>query len=174
MSTTSTAQPAPPRQCGDCAMCCKLPQITDLQKPANTWCTHCTSHKSCGNYDHRPQMCRDFFCLFITTDALGEEWRPSHARFLLTMKETNLDRHQLVVMVDPAYPDAWRKEPYFSNLKRWSAEFYVILTIGDHWRALFPEHEVDLGLVGTQDVLEYIDEVTGRGLMRSIRLKKAA
>ncbi len=171
--TTESAQPVANRQCDNCAMCCKLPQITDLEKPANQWCPHCRNHQNCGNYEQRPQMCRDFFCLFMTQEALSEEWRPSQAHFLMLMKETSLDRPQLVVMVDPARPDAWRKEPYYSNLRNWSQTHYVIITIGDRWRALFPDHEVDLQKVGPRDELQFIDALTEHGPKRTVQLKRA-
>lgn len=49
---------------------------------------------------------------------LGPEWKPDRARFVLTIDPAT---RFLLVQVDPGLPMAWRKEPYYSQLKRWSA-----------------------------------------------------
>jgi len=112
------------RTCGDCAMCCKIPIIPELDKPFNQWCRHCTNHKNCSIYEARPQRCRDFFCHFMLSD-LDEAWRPSKSRMVIT----NHADHVLV-MVDPARPDAWRKDPYITNLRHWATQTQVHVLVG--------------------------------------------
>jgi hypothetical protein len=36
----------------------------------------------------------------------------------------------VLVMVDPAYPDAWRDEPYHPQLRAWARDFVVDIRIG--------------------------------------------
>ena len=52
-------------------MCCKLPRIPVLDKPAGEWCRHCTPGVGCNIYDERPQMCREFFCQWIENTSLA-------------------------------------------------------------------------------------------------------
>lgn len=49
------------RQCGECSLCCVLPAIPQLGKPANVRCKHLTA-KGCGIYESRPAVCRKFEC----------------------------------------------------------------------------------------------------------------
>ena len=51
--------------CGTCTACCRVFDIPELKKPAGTWCQHCAIGKGCKVYDDRPQMCREFECLWL-------------------------------------------------------------------------------------------------------------
>src|SRR5262249_24168007 len=48
---------------------------------------------------------------------LSEDWKPSRARMVLTW-ESHANR--MVIHVDGGRPDAWRKEPYYAQIKRWA------------------------------------------------------
>ncbi|MCM2450518.1 hypothetical protein [Agrobacterium vitis] len=129
MSPTPATLPA--RTCGTCTLCRRLPDIDALAKPANTWCTHCTAEKGCTIYLDRPQLCRDFLCLWMTSDSLGPEWNPATANMMVYTQGP-----QITVLVDPGFPDEWRSEPYASALRRWAADAeavggYVIVFIGE-------------------------------------------
>lgn len=70
----SQPHPSAPRSCGVCRICCKLPSIPELDKPADTWCEHAAltnAKPGCSIYDDRPGVCRDFKCAWL--DGLGEE-----------------------------------------------------------------------------------------------------
>lgn len=45
-------------------MCCVLPAIRELGKPANVPCKHLTE-TGCGIYESRPQVCRSFECHWL-------------------------------------------------------------------------------------------------------------
>jgi hypothetical protein len=159
-STTAASSPVIPvagRTCGDCAMCCKLLVIPELDKPYNTWCTHCTNHTNCSIYDTRPQRCRDFYCHFMLSD-LGEEWRPSKSRMVVT---AHPDR--MLVMVDPARPDAWRKAPYTTNIQHWATQAQVHVLVGKTTYVVFPDHIDDLGEVTDDHQIMTITEMTPNG-----------
>lgn len=66
---------APSRECGECVECCVLLAIDTLKKPARTICTHC-SGRDCQIYDARPDVCREFFCLWRKLGAMCEAHRP--------------------------------------------------------------------------------------------------
>ena len=62
----------PGRSCGECSLCCKLLRIEAFNKPVGTWCSHCAPGRGgCTIYETRPTECRDFYCAWLTTPALG-------------------------------------------------------------------------------------------------------
>src|SRR5579864_223479 len=107
----------PGRTCGSCSLCCKLLRIEELEKPVGTWCNHCASGRGgCAIYDQRPRECRTFYCSWLVTPQLGPEWRPMTAKMLI-LQETP---RQIAVYVDTGSPTAWRREPYYGQLKTWA------------------------------------------------------
>jgi hypothetical protein len=107
---------APPRvrECGSCSACCTLLEVTDVGKSANEWCKHCDAGKGCKIYHDRPQMCRSFSCAWLQGH-LDDAWFPEKAGMVVHFSQDAVN-----VQVDPAYPDRWRAEPYFSKLAEWS------------------------------------------------------
>ncbi|WP_119256941.1 YkgJ family cysteine cluster protein [Shinella zoogloeoides] len=103
------------RSCGTCTLCCRLPDIDLLDKPANAWCRHCVAGEGCSIYADRPSVCRDFLCLWMTDEGLAEVWEPSCSHMMVYRQGP-----QVTVLVDPDHPDVWRKEPYHSHLRTWA------------------------------------------------------
>jgi hypothetical protein len=120
--TTMTAEIVQGRECESCMMCCKAPTIRDpeLEKPPGAWCRHAVPGKGCGIYDHRPGLCRRFYCHWMLNPALGPEWKPDRAKFVLYGDALSTNRIDIVV--DPAFPNAWTKEPYFTAIKKWISD----------------------------------------------------
>lgn len=119
----------PDRACGTCTLCCELPDIDELDKPANMLCRHCTRDVGCRAYGTRPATCRAFLCAWRTDGGLGPHWDPSVSHMMVYRQGP-----QFTVLVDPRYPQAWCAEPYLSELKeRAGADLggYVIVFIGD-------------------------------------------
>ena len=128
-------------------MCCKLMAIPTLQKPRHSWCPKYAKGRGCGIYETRPSECSTFFCLYLEADGLGEAWRPDKAKFMVW---TGREARRLIVEVDPANPGAWRREPYYSQIKAWSDRnrpdaFEVTVRVGDQVYVVFPETEISLG-----------------------------
>jgi hypothetical protein len=126
-------------------MCCKLTEIAELNKPQDVWCRHFKSGTGCTIYGERPPVCRTFQCVWTLDPQLGEDWRPDRAKFVLTQI-----KHQLIILVDPGFPDAWRKAPYFAQIKAWSnkrkSRFgWVLVRAHGHFIVVFPEAEIDVG-----------------------------
>jgi hypothetical protein len=149
---TQMPETAPGRSCGDCSMCCKLPQIDALEKPEGVWCRHCAPRRSggCMIYETRPLACRTFHCSWIIDGDLGDEWRPLTCKMIVVLEEGG---RRLAVRVDPNYANAWRREPYYSQLKRWSrtaveARQQVVVHIRRRVIVILPDNDVDLGEVG--------------------------
>ena len=106
------------RACGTCSLCCKLLPIRELEKPENQWCVHCRpGDGGCGIYADRPPSCRGFACDWLVNPHLGDEWVPTRAKMFVHYNYDPLGNMGVYVVVDPARPDSWRREPYFSQLK---------------------------------------------------------
>lgn len=119
------------RSCGSCTLCCRLPEIEALSKPANAMCANCIAGHGCAIYADRPSLCRDFHCLWITDDRLAAEWNPEHSHMMLYEQGP-----QLTVLVDPDFPQVWEQEPYRTKLTEWAGQAgaqgrYVIVFVGD-------------------------------------------
>ena len=105
------------RDCDGCTLCCKVMGIKELEKPSGVWCEHCEMGVGCRIYASRPAECASFTCGYLAIAALGEEWKPSRSKIVLSL---NADGKRVVAHTDPARPDAWKQEPYYSVLKSWA------------------------------------------------------
>lgn len=124
-----SSRPIPDRACGPCTLCCELPDIDELDKPANELCGHCTRDVGCRAYQTRPATCRAFLCAWRTDEGLGAHWDPRVSHMMVYRQGP-----QFTVLVDPRYPRAWRNEPHLTELKERAGgdgEGYVIVFIGD-------------------------------------------
>jgi hypothetical protein len=105
------------RSCGTCTLCCKVYNVPSLNKPAGKWCSHCSPGRGCGIHETRPDHCRSFYCLYMTENWLGTEWKPEISKFVISIDP--ISRYMLV-QVDPGQPKAWMKEPYLDQFRRWA------------------------------------------------------
>jgi len=135
-----------PRACGSCSLCCKLLDIPELQKPASVMCGHFRKGVGCGIHADRPGACSNFQCFWSTTPQMPEEWRPNTAGFFVWTDAPD----RLIVEVDPAKPDAWRREPYLRQIRSWPRYnqhqvLEVLVRIGQRMIVVFADAEIDLG-----------------------------
>ncbi len=135
-----------PRPCGACSYCCNLYPIVQLEKPAHAWCRHRAEGVGCSIHATRPEVCRDFQCLWTFAAPLDERWRPDQCRFVMRPGVAE----EVVIDVDPADPGAWRREPFYGQIKAWSTRRepphrIFIVRAGGRAAVVFPEGEVDLG-----------------------------
>jgi hypothetical protein len=140
--------PSAQKACGDCTLCCKVMAIEELAKPVNSWCSHCKPGRGCRIYGDRPAECRSFSCLWLVDAHLDQRWKPSRSRFVLTTSEDGIE-----IRCDPGFPDAWRKQPYWSEIRRWAVsgethDVTVVVIIGQKMILVTPDREFDLGAVG--------------------------
>jgi hypothetical protein len=141
------------RDCGSCTLCCKLFPVPELDKPAGRWCRHIAQGRGCGIHATRPQVCRDFFCQWIYNPALGPEWKPERARFVLSIYPGS---NTLLVSADPGAPAAWRGPLYLPSLRRWAEAALaqgdqVLVFTGNRAVAVLPDREAELGEIGPGD-----------------------
>ena len=146
------------RRCGACTLCCKLLRVPQIAKPALTLCGHCTIGQGCGIYETRPNACRLFNCYFLENRRLKEEWRPSKSHIVLVVSP---DGQRIGAQVDPERPGAWRRKPFYSQLKAWAREAVarpgglgqVLVSVGKQTFVILPDRDVDVGLVEADDVV---------------------
>lgn len=137
---TQAASPAPVRNCDGCTLCCKVIGIKELKKPQGQWCPHCAIGHGCKIYSTKPRECTTFSCGYLKEPSLGEEWKPSRSKIVLT---TEAGGKRIVAHVDPSRPDACEREPYRSTLERWARDGAsgggeVVIALNGHGMVLKP------------------------------------
>jgi hypothetical protein len=167
-SRSASAEPSvvPGRACGTCKLCCKVAAVEEFAKPMAVWCPHCRRGNGCVIYISRPPSCRSFYCQWMLVPGLGDEWKPERAKFALVMTEGG---HRLTALVDPGYPIAWRRSPYFENLKRWAVQaaqkwpelHLVDVMIGTHCIVLLPDREIDMGTLAAGEMIQLTARMVG-------------
>ncbi len=146
-------------------MCCKLLGIQELAKPRLTWCSHCKIGAGCGIYADRPQECADFYCAWLVNASLGPEWRPVDAKMVISF-DTSANR--VVVHVDPARGDAWRKAPHYAQIKRMAAQAlsrqgHLLVWQGYNAFVVLPDKDVNLGAIDVNAIIVVSEDRTAQG-----------
>lgn len=153
------------RECGTCTLCCKVMSISELAKPQGQWCRHCDVGRGCQVYVERPQECRSFLCGYLIWRELGEHWHPARSKMVVIFDHGG---NRLLIRVDPGRPSVWRQEPYFSEIKRWAASItsarqQIVVAIGQRTIVIFPDREVDLGIVSDDERIVAFEKDAGAG-----------
>lgn len=146
---------APAKACGTCNLCCKLVAVDSLGKDAGTWCTHARPGKGCGIYQDRPGQCAAFQCFWLENEDLPAAWKPETCKFVIHVSRAT---RTLAVEVDPGSPDAWKREPFYSEFKRWSVPtrvgmLRVMVHVGRRTWIVFPEEDLFVGETRLRDSL---------------------
>ena len=139
------------RACDDCTLCCKVMALDELEKPAGSWCQNCKAGSGCKIYAERPIECRTFNCLWLIDERLGPHWKPNKSKVVLTTSEDGLE-----IRCDPGFPDAWRKEPFRSQIYKWAeagelSDVTVLVIVGERMTLVTRNREFDLGVVRSDE-----------------------
>jgi hypothetical protein len=134
----------PSRDCDGCVTCCKVFPIPETGKPDYGLCANAGA-KGCSDYDNRPDVCREFFCMWRHDASLGDEWKPSVAGFVLHDPAP----WTLLISSDVDRPDARHREPYQSQIRDWVAEcqrrqMMMGARVGPRATLLLKDREIDL------------------------------
>lgn len=143
------AVPAPNKSCGTCSLCCKLFDVDwlDKPKPAGKWCHHCQPGRGCAIWEQLPKKCGDYYCIWRIDPVLAAEWRPDVARFIITHAHQDAP---LALIVEPAFPDAHRKEPYRTELAKTALGILegrgstIVVFTGRKRALIFPDCEIPI------------------------------
>ncbi len=163
------------RSCAGCTLCCRLLRVDSLAKPALADCVHCTADVACNIYPQRPQDCRDYACGYLLGADVAEHWEPRRSGMVIQISD---DPAKILVHVDPGRPDAWRADPYYSDLRAWSAlalerEARVYVVVGAETTIILPDRHVDLGVLGDDDSIDLVSIPGPEGTRRFVYTKKA-
>ena len=109
----ATSLPLEGRSCGDCALCCKLLAISELAKPAGSWCRHCVEERRCAIYDNRPPTCCAWHCGYRLLPFLGEHWHPARCGMVV---HWNSAQRELTIVVDEGLDGGWRLRLYAADI----------------------------------------------------------
>jgi hypothetical protein len=168
----------PGRSCGTCSLCCKVYSVEELSKPAGKWCIHSVRGGGCGNHANRPHVCRQFYCSWLVDPHLGPEWKPEVSRFVMS---ANPAYQALTLMVDPGRPLAWKREPYYSVLKKFSEVFFrinnkLLVNLNGHITVVLPDRDVPIGVIvpGEEIVIWREGSAYGAQLRRELERAKTS
>jgi|SRR5215468_8732406 len=106
------------RQCGGCSLCCFMLDVVELAKPQNMWCPNCRLGEGCAIYHDRPGICRGYTCAWLVNGSWPDYWYPLQSKMIIDFEALPDRPVTLRVHCHPSYPDVWRQEPYFTDLKR--------------------------------------------------------
>jgi len=119
------------RECGSCLLCCKLPYLAELNKPIDTWCKHAAPGRGCLIYAERPGSCRGFICGWLSGH-VDDIWFPARCKMIIAQRvpKHSVAEQGMAVTVDPAFPNAWRREPYYVQLRAWAQTMCIEIRVG--------------------------------------------
>ena len=160
MSGSAEIPLVPGRSCGSCTLCCKVMGIEELNKPVGQWCEHCSPGTGWKIHERKPNQCREFYCAYLLSPHLGEEWKPERSKMVLVIDE---DGMRMVAYVDTQRLSAWKSEPYYSQLKQWSKNALtkggqVIANVNRRVYLIMPNEDIDLGVLEEDDVVQIAGE----------------
>ena len=119
----------------------------------------------------RPAECRSFSCLWLVNDRLDQHWKPNKSKLVLTTSDDGIE-----VRCDPGFPDAWRKEPFRSEIRQWAVsgethDMTVVVIVGQKMILVTPDREFDLGIVGPDERI--VRELEGTRVVNATVVKEA-
>ena len=157
-------------------MCCKVPYIEEFNKAPGVWCQHAAPGKGCAIYETRPGTCRSFYCTWMQDPKMGPEWKPDRAKFVVYLQRNG---RNLQVAVDPSFPNAWTRAPYYAQIKQWAkggaeAGQFVFVRIGQRMIAVLPDRDQDIGVVDPADEIVVARKPAASGYTYTAEVKRRA
>jgi hypothetical protein len=161
----------PARACGDCVACCQVLNIDEreLVKPADQMCVHCTS-QGCGIYESRPQVCRDWDCVWRRIESMPLETRPDHLGVVWTIDrqadpQTPFDRLYFVARaVDE--PEALKQGPTTDVAAMLAhGPLPIFACWGDQRRMIYPRAELAAAILDPEGGYSWPLVEEGRAFM---------
>jgi len=103
-----------------------------------------------------------------------DHWFPANSKMVVV---SEMEDTCIAIYVDPGRPAAWQEKPYYSDVKHWSVlaslqMHHVLVRIGKRTIVVFPDSEVDLGVVADDERIITFEASTARGLaLDAVKLK---
>ena len=136
------------RKCGDCNMCCKLPEIPSINKKSYSWCKNCNIGEGCNIYEKRPEKCKDFVCLYVTglTDL-----KPNKCGFFIFPELETSVKHKIFTMYSEPHkldsiPKSIMQDNKLSQMVKDNWAFHIRYNSDDNDLAIFDLAAFGMGL----------------------------
>lgn len=141
------------RECGSCSLCCKVMEVPEV-KPRHDWCQHARPGAGgCAIYRTRPEICRGFHCQWLSNSRIPDYWFPAKSKIVINATiSPDTGKKYISFIVDPAYPNRWREEPYFSNIKH-IAKAGLDGRLGEKWATLVVIKDEKIPIIDTPRLL---------------------
>jgi hypothetical protein len=110
----------------------------------------------------------------MTQSWMGPEWKPERSKMVLSVDP---DTHFLFVQVDPGAAAAWKRDPYYRQLKQWAAAAvgqrrHVVVFLNKHATVVLPDRDVPIGVLAPGDRIVATERHTPQGIVLDV--EKAA
>lgn len=157
------------RTCGSCTLCCKVLGIDALDKHPHQWCGHCKKGQGCSIYADRPDECRTFDCGYLSRpDHIGDHWRPATSKMVIC---SNISSGRIEIHVDESRRDAWKNEPFYSEIKHWARAAtdnggQLLICQKDRTFVILPHRDIDLGKISKDERILTYNRQTPAGFER--------
>lgn len=104
--------------CDGCTECCDMIPIDTVkfEKPEGVLCPFCTKGVGCNIYSTRPEVCREFPCLYRLSD-LDESLRPDKTHVIFEMLYTKI----YLALVNRENLDSWKTELMMEYINKLNA-----------------------------------------------------
>lgn len=131
------------KSCDGCGECCKLLEITEINKAENTPCSLLRVANdgalSCGIHEKKPSSCGAFFCLWLMSqmrpdpkERIPEHLRPDKTHVVFYRNGTEIDPNIITAHVNPEFPMAGYANSVMEEVKRlMNRGITVVMQIGD-------------------------------------------
>ena len=136
------------RECGDCNMCCKLPEIPSINKKSYSWCKNCNIGEGCNIYEKRPEKCKEFVCLYVTglTDL-----KPNKCGFFIFPELETSVKHKIFTMYSEPHkldsiPKSIMQDNKLSQMVKDNWAFHIRYNSDDNDLAIFDLAAFGMGL----------------------------
>ena len=136
------------RECGDCNMCCKLPEIPSINKKSYSWCKNCNIGEGCNIYEKRPEKCKEFVCLYVTglTDL-----KPNKCGFFIFPESEQSTTHKIFTIYSEPHkldkiPTAIMQDNKLSQMVKDNWAFHIRYNSDDNDLAIFDLAAFGMGL----------------------------
>ena len=79
----------------------------------------------------RPEKCQNFGCGWLTDLSFDDDWFPARAKLYVTHTPARTAAGDVLVSIDPAYPNRWREAPYYDRILQMAAKRgRVVVSVG--------------------------------------------
>ena len=136
------------RECGNCNMCCKLPEIPSINKKSYSWCKNCNIGEGCNIYEKRPEKCKEFVCLYVTglTDL-----KPNKCGFFIFPELETSVKHKIFTMYSEPHkldsiPKSIMQDNKLSQMVKDNWAFHIRYNSDDNDLAIFDLAAFGMGL----------------------------